>query len=167
MIVLAQHEAAFSAAMASAGWVRAQDPGVASLARAAFAAWTNSADDTAPVTPYFWRAAPNDLSFQKPTSDASLRRRHHVRFWQTEFVTAEGLRLFVGAASFDDGLDWGLLHHIDPNIDAERDTLAADLRQTGKVASATSLRLSQPRLGRSVAGDPWFTDGQAAVVILR
>ncbi|MDP3958988.1 MAG: LssY C-terminal domain-containing protein [Pseudorhodobacter sp.] len=167
MIVLTQDEMAFSAAMALAGWKRAQDPGVASLLRAAFANWTNTADDTAPVTPYFWRSVPNDLAFQKPTRDATLRRRHHVRFWRTEFVTARGQRLFLGAASFDDGLDWGLLHHIDPNIDAERDSLAEDLRQTGKVASVTTLRVSQPRLGQSVAGDPWFTDGEATVIEFR
>ncbi len=167
MIVLARDDAAFSEAMALAGWKRAQDPGMASLLRAAFANWTNTADDTAPVTPYFWRNVPNDFAFQKPTSDATLRRRHHVRFWRTEFVTAQGKRLFLGAASFDDGLDWGLLHHIDPDIDAERDSLAKDLRQTGKVASEITLRVSQPRLGQSVAGDPWFTDGQAAVIELR
>ncbi|OIP84153.1 MAG: hypothetical protein AUK37_05980 [Rhodobacterales bacterium CG2_30_65_12] len=167
LIILARDESAFSAAMAAAGWVRAQEPGFAPLLRAAIAAWTNNADNTAPVTPYFWRNVPNDLGFQKPTLDATLRRRHHVRFWRTEFVTAEGQRLYVGAASFDDGLDWGLLHHIEPNIDAERDTLTADLRNTGTVTSSIRLRLSPPRLGQSIAGDPWFTNGEAAVVALR
>ncbi len=165
VIVLARDEAAFTDAMAVAGWIKAQDPGVLSHQRAAFAAWTNKADDTAPVTPYFWRSQPNDLAFQKPTVDATLRKRHHVRFWRTEFVTADGLRLYFGAASFDDGLDWGLLHHIDPNIDAERETLAADLG--AGAAEITYHRMSQPRLGQTVAGDPWFTDGNATVIRLR
>jgi undecaprenyl-diphosphatase len=164
IIVLARSEASFSDALQSAGWVRAQEPTIGSLSLAAWSAWTNRADVTAPVTPYFWRNTPNEIAFQKPTPDATLRRRHHVRFWPTEFVTTEGFRLFVGAASFDDGLDWGLLHHIDPNIDAERDMLAADLSQTGLVAQTANLRLSQPRLGQSVAGDPWFTDGHAVVL---
>ncbi|MCB1339186.1 MAG: LssY C-terminal domain-containing protein, partial [Maritimibacter sp.] len=52
---------------------------------------------------------------------------------------------------------------IDPNIDAERDTLARDLVGAG-AALRPSLAVSEPRLGHSVAGDPWFTDGDAAVI---
>lgn len=166
VIVLAADEAELATALTRAGWHPAHPPDLVSLLRAAVAVWTNSADPVAPVTPYFWRNAPNDLAFQKPTAEATLRHRHHVRFWRTEFVTETGQRLFVGAASFDDGLDWNLLHHIAPDIDAERATLVADLRAQGAASSVTALRLTQPRLGRSVAGDPWFTDGQAAVITL-
>lgn len=160
-IVLARDEAALTATMAKAGWTQANKPTISALARAGWAVLTNKEDDKAPVTPYFWRGQPNDVAFQKPAADKTLRKRHHVRFWRTKFVTPDGLRLFVGAASFDEGLNWQLLHHIDPNIDAERDTLAADLEAAGAVARRTTFRLSQPRLGASVAGDPWFTDGYA------
>ncbi|WP_226627798.1 LssY C-terminal domain-containing protein [Alloyangia pacifica] len=168
---LARDVAAVESALTKAEWVRAADPDFATLTRAALAAWSNGADATAPVTPYFWNNLPNDLAFQKQTSDATLRKRHHIRLWRTDFANAEGLRLFVGAASFDDGLnwgvDWGLLHHIDPNVDAERDGVVADLQAAGEVTASTNVRLSQPRLGQSVAGDPWFSDGIAAVLTLR
>lgn len=166
-VILARDGAALEAAMAKAGWKRAEKPTLGTLARASWAVVTGIEDDTAPVTPYFWRGQPNDLSYQKPTADKTLRKRHHVRFWRTNFVNADGLRLFVGAASFDDGLDWQLLHHIDPNIDAERDMLAADLVGTGLVLQKDMLQLSTARLGRSVAGDPWFTDGRAIMLVLR
>ncbi|AQS50070.1 hypothetical protein BMG03_19285 (plasmid) [Thioclava nitratireducens] len=171
IMLLARDEAEVEKALDKAGWVRAADPGFATLTRAAIAAWSNGADATAPVTPYFWDNQPNDLAFQKQTQDATLRKRHHIRFWRTNFVNAKGQRLFVGAASFDDGLnwgvDWGLLHHIDPNVDAERDGLVKDLRSANQVAASSTLRLSQPRLGQSVAGDPWFSDGIAAILKLR
>lgn len=167
VIVLARDEAALAAAMASAGWTRAEKPTLGTLARAGWALVSGLADDTAPVTPYFWRGQPNDMAFQKPTADKTLRKRHHVRFWRSNFVTPGGLRLFAGAASFDDGLDWQLLHHIDPNVDAERDTLVTDLQTAGVVAKGEMLQLSKARLGTSVAGDPWFTDGKAAVVTLK
>ncbi|WP_353474298.1 LssY C-terminal domain-containing protein [Salipiger sp. H15] len=171
VLLLARDEAAVEAALDKAGWRRAAEPGFGTLARAAIAAWGNKADATAPVTPYFWHDLPNDLAFQQQTPDATLRKRHHIRLWRTDFVDAAGLRLFVGAASFDDGLDWGidwgLLHHIDPNVDAERDGVVADIEATGEVASTTRIRLSEPRLGQSVAGDPWFSDGIAAVLTLR
>ncbi|HHS94294.1 MAG TPA: phosphatase PAP2 family protein, partial [Rhodobacterales bacterium] len=167
VILLAPDEAAVKAAMAQAGWTEALKPTVSALTSAGLAALTNSADNDAPVTPYFWQAQPNDFAYQKPTADKSLRKRHHVRFWRSRYVTPEGLRLFVAAASFDDGLDWQLLHHIDPNIDAERDQIVADLTAAGTVASTQRLAISKPRLGQSVAGDPWFTDGKAAVVTLK
>jgi len=167
VIALARDEVAVRDAMLRAGWIEALNPTLGSLTTAGLAALTNSEDNNAPVTPYFWQSQPNDFGFQKPTPDKSLRKRHHVRFWRTGYVTPEGLRLFVAAASFDDGLDWQLLHHIDPNIDAERDQIVKDLTAAAAVASPQMLAISKPRLGQSVAGDPWFTDGKAAVLVLR
>ncbi len=97
------------------------------------------------------------------TSASTLRERHHVRVWRTNYDLPDGRRVFLGAASFEDGLDPGIFHHIDPNIDAERDTLAADLVGVGAQQLAP-LAVSQLRLGQSVTGDPWFTDGNAAVI---
>lgn len=167
VIVLARDEAAVQDAMTTAGWTEARKPTIPALTSAALAALTNSEDADAPVTPYFWQTQPNDFAFQKSTADKSLRKRHHVRFWRTRYVTPEGLRMFVAAASFDDGLDWQLLHHIDPNIDAERDQIVKDLTAAAAVASTRMLAISKPRLGESVAGDPWFTDGKAAVLVLK
>lgn len=163
VILLARDAAGLTDALKGAGWQLAQKPGFGPLARAAWAAWTNQPDDTAPVTPYFWMRHPNDLAFEKPTPASTLRERHHVRVWRTNYVLPDGKRVFLGAASFDDGLDPGIFHHIDPNIDAERDTLAGDLVGAGAQQLAP-LAVSQPRLGQSVAGDPWFTDGNAAVI---
>ncbi len=167
IVITAKDMPALAAAMQQAGWIKARDPGLASLSQAAMAALSNTADDTAPVTPYFWNGLPNDVSFQRPTKDNSLRERHHVRFWQTRFLTPDGSRIYVGAASFDNGLDWTLLHHIDPNIDAERDTLLKDLQAAGVVAASEMVEVSKPHMGQSVAGDPWFTDGKAALINLR
>ncbi len=167
IIVTAEDMAVLSTGMEKAGWIQAREPGLGSLSQAAMSALTNTADDNAPVTPYFWNGAPNDVSFQRPTDDNSLRERHHVRFWKTRFLTSEGNRIFVGAASFDDGLDWTLLHHINPNIDAERDILVKDLQKAGVVAKNEMVVVSSPHMGQSVAGDPWFTDGKAALLKLR
>jgi len=81
-------------------------------------------------------------------------------------VTPDGARIFVGTASFDDGMNWNGLHHIDPNIDAERDMLIADLNKVNAIKTLSRFQLSTPRLGQDVAGDPWFTDGKAMLVRL-
>ena len=166
LIFVAKDTASFVAAMQNAGWVQADPPGIVSLSRAAWAAWTNQEYTTAPVTPYFWAGQPNDFGFQKPTKDHTIRERHHARFWQTRYVTPTGARIFIGTASFDDGLDWWLIHHIDPNIDAERDQLVSDLRAVGGVTDNQSFQLSTPHLGADVAGDPWFTDGKVEILWL-
>ena len=167
LVIIAKDRQSFVDAMRHAGWIRAQKPGLNSLARAGWAALTNQEDATAPVTPYFWEGQPNDYGFQKPTSDRTLRKRHHARFWNTRFVTPTGARIIVGTASFDDGMNWDGLHHIDPNIDAERNRLIADLKQAGDVKAFERFQLSTPRLGQDVAGDPWFTDGKAILVTLK
>lgn len=167
LIIIARDAAAFEAALLQAGWVKADKPNISSLARAAFAAWGNLPDRSAPITPYFWNRVPNDYGFQKPTADETLRKRHHARFWCTRFVTQDGARIFVGTASFDNGLVWGVLHHIAPNIDGERDTLVADMKATGLISDSRQFQLSTPHLGADIAGDPWFTDGKAVVLRVR
>jgi len=163
LVVLAADDAAFVEAFGNAGWLVADQPGVNTMSRAAFAAWFNREYDTAPVTPAFWNGRPNDFGFQIGTVERSLRIRHHARFWRTGFRTQDGLLIFVGTASFDDGLKWGLTHRIDPNIDAERDLLATDLQNTGLISSEQRIQLVAPILGQNLTGDPFFTDGKAII----
>ncbi len=164
IIIEAPDAQAFEAAMAKAGWLKASQPRFSTLARAAWAAWTNQPDRKAPVTPSFWNAQPNDWGFQKPTPEQSLRKRHHARFWLAPFRTAAGEVIIVGTASFDDGLKWGITHHIDANIDAERDTLVADLLKSGALKERERFQMVPPRLGQNFTGDLWFTDGKASVL---
>ncbi len=81
-------------------------------------------------------------------------------------MTPDGDAIFVGAASFDDGMDWGVTHHIAPDVDAERDYLGQDLRQTGLVVSDSTFQAAKPGIGQNFNGDPWFTDGDAIILTL-
>ena len=87
-----------------------------------------------------------------------------MRVWDAGAVLPDGSHLWVAAASFDNGLDRTLLHHIDPDLDAERDRLVADLTAAG--AESLPALAQGPRAGKSVAGDPWFSDGATAVLRL-
>jgi hypothetical protein len=166
LVVLAADDAAFGEAFSTAGWFVADQPGVSTMSHAAFAAWFNKEYDTAPVTPAFWNGRPNDFGFQIGTVEKSLRIRHHARFWCTGFRTQDGLLIFVGTASFDDGLKWGLTHRTDPNIDAERDLLATDLQNPGLIISEQRIQLVAPILGQNLTDDPFFTDGKTIVLQL-
>ena len=167
LIVLAPDRQAFLDLIATAGWLRADPPNLANLFRALVATWLGRPYDTAPMTPSFWDSRPHDFGFQLPGAADNLRQRHHARFWDTGRLTPGGLRIFVGTASYDDGLKWGLTHHIDPNIDAERDFLVTGLVATGKVAPPERFTLVAPALGQNMTGDAFFTDGQAVVLRVR
>lgn len=166
LIILAKDDAAFLEAFSRAGWYLADRPGIDTLSRAAFAVWFSREYDTAPITPAFWNGQPHDFGFQAETADKSLRKRHHARFWRSGFRSDDGLEIFLGTASFDVGLKWGLTHRIDPNIDAERDFLASGLSGTGLVNSEQRIPLIAPVLGQNLTGDPFFTDGRAALLKL-
>jgi membrane protein DedA with SNARE-associated domain/membrane-associated phospholipid phosphatase len=163
LVILAQDDNAFIEAFSRAGWQLGDRPSLGTVSRAALALWLDREYGTAPLTPSFWNGLPHDFGFQAGTSDRSLRQRHHARFWRTGFRTQDGLLIFVGTASFDEGLKWGLTHQIDPNIDAERDFLASGLRNTGLVSSERRIQLVTAVLGQNLTGDPFFTDGKAIV----
>lgn len=166
IVIAARDDAALAAAMDKAGWNAAVLPSPKALGLALWALVANVPDPSAPVTPYFWGGMPNALAFERPADIGGPRERHHVRFWDADAVLPDGHRLFVGAASFDDGLDRSLLHHIAPDIDAERDQLARDLLAAGAARLLSSIEVSGPRLGTSIAGDPWFSDGKAVVLVV-
>jgi undecaprenyl-diphosphatase len=125
---------------------------------------TNAPDPQEPVTPYFWNGLPSDLAFERVAGAGAPKERHHVRIWDAGAILPDGARVYVGAATFDDGLDRTLLHHIAPDIDAERDQLARDLTAARAAQAQASIPVAGERAGASVAGDPWFTNGMAAVL---
>ena len=167
LVILAPDRRAFLDLMASAGWQLADAPSPGNIGRALVAAWLAKPYATAPMTPAFWNDLPHDFGFQMPTDTKSLRQRHHARFWQTGMLDRNGMMVFVGTASFDDGLKWGITHHIDPNIDAEREFLVKSLLATGRVAEPERIGLVAPVLGTNMTGDAFFTDGVAVMLRLQ
>ena len=164
LVIVADDDDALVQAMVRAGWRRAQRPGPGNIAATAWAALTRSPAADAPVTPAFWNRAPNDLGFERPASGQDLRLRHHARIWKTRYRTPGGARIYVGTASLDDPLKWGLAGHIAPDIDAERDRLVADLTAAGALVLRERFAMTAPRLSAPPGGDAWFTDGQAALL---
>jgi hypothetical protein len=152
------------AAMLAAKWLPADPLTFASSLKLLESVVLRCPDETAPVSHlYLWKRK-EDLAFEQQFGkDAS--RRHHVRFWQSTKLV-DGRPLWLGAASFDAKI--GLshktgvpTHHIDANIDAERDTLIRDLTWAGWVRSVATVEgFHRQRDARNGAGDPYHTDGR-------
>jgi hypothetical protein len=122
----------------------------------------------APVFPVFLDGKLHDVAFQKHEEGDSSRRRHHARWWLTDFVV-EGKQVWVATASFDAGVGISRLvpipiHHIHPDIDAERDYIVDSLIGTCRVELTQEIQVTEPMIGRNAAGDRFFTSGTACVL---
>jgi hypothetical protein len=124
--------------------------------------------EDAPVSTLLFDGRPQDLAFQKPDGK-SPDRRHHIRLWK---VAQRGPVQWLGAASFDASVglshDTGqITHHIDPDIDSERELIISDLRATGCVDAVWQIPgVGATQTGRNGGGDRYYTDGMASVAQL-
>jgi hypothetical protein len=153
--------------MGSANWCPADDITLKSCLKITRCTLFNKEYQTAPVSTLMLYNRKQDLAFQHPGKNS--RQRHHVRFWESPDKDDEGRPMWIGAATFDDGVGMTyttlqVTHHIDANIDAERDKLFADLEATGFLKVATLLDdFHDHREGRNGGGHKYRTDGRLAL----
>jgi hypothetical protein len=153
---------------ASAGWHAAERITPRSALRAFARGVMSRPYPSAPVFPSFLDRKLHDVAFQTTDPGGSSRRRHHARWWLTDF-TCHGRQVWVATASYDAGVGVGRLfpipvHHIDPDIDAERDYIVRSLIATGSVRVTQTVRVTEPMAGRNAAGDRFYTGGIAFVL---
>ncbi|MFH1822539.1 MAG: LssY C-terminal domain-containing protein [Patescibacteria group bacterium] len=166
-IIIAPDNEKFISAFQDAGWFLADKLSFTSVYKISKALARGQGYATAPMTPSFWNQATHDFGFEKPTDVNSVKRRHHARFWQTNFKTAAGDKIYLGTASLDIGIKWGIVHKIEPDIDTEREFLFNDLNIANQVENWQKPEFVTPVLGKNFAGDQFFTDGQVYIIYLK
>ena len=171
-LVLVGSEADLLGAFTRAGWAMADPPTPVRVLQEAIAALRNLPDPTGPATPAFFMDRPQSFTFEKPdAASPGIRRRHHTRLWPTPACLAPDCRrIWVATASFDVGIEISQslhvpTHRIDSTIDNERALIAGDLTNVGAIREAM-IRVSPSQHGRNAAGDPFWTDGRAVVLLL-
>jgi hypothetical protein len=125
--------------------------------------------EDAPVSNLYLWGRKQDLAFEQPYGK-DPRRRHHVRFWRSETLDDDGRPLWIGAATFDTKVGFShttgqITHHIDADVDTERDKLMDDVNQTRLLTEVYWVEGGQLR-GRNGGGDPYHTDGRLAVGVI-
>ncbi len=122
---------------------------------------------TPPVSDLYWQDRPQELAFQLP---GNLTHRSHIRWWQAGIDEVTGLKVWVGALSYDNGLTLTpysgivtVLHSIDPDVDKERDRLAEQLVQFIPDA-ITELKALKSPIEEGDEEHDYFTDGQVLVI---
>jgi len=168
-LVFVGGEAQLMDAFRTAGWSVADKATLSTLVRAIAAASANQAYATAPVTPTFLSGQVQDVAFEKSDGQATVRRRHHVRWWKTD-LTWHGQPVWVATASFDAGLEIGSAipvptHRTDPNIDAEQAFTVRSLVAGGNARAVRRIRVTAPSTGTDAQGDAWFTQGEATLLV--
>jgi hypothetical protein len=126
-----------------------------------------------PVSPLHLFGRDQDIALQRTRH--SINERLHLRLWLTP-LTFEGRPVWAGQVSRDIGVRfttraWNLTtHRIDPNVDESRDYVIEDLAQARRVAAAGYVEgvggcpATAPK--RNLTGDPYFTDGKRAVILV-
>jgi hypothetical protein len=163
-------EASLQRVLLADGWVPADPITFESSLRIAADSMVHRPYDTAPVSSLYYWGHKQDLGFEQVIG-GDPRRRHHVRFWKSGSLDAQGRPLWVGAATLDTraGISHRtgqITHHIDAAVDRERDLLLSQLG-TQPGAQIDWISPFQPaRSGRNGGGDAYITDGRLAIVTL-
>jgi hypothetical protein len=126
-----------------------------------------------PISNLYVYGRAQDIAFQKVRS--SINYRNHLRLWLAP-VTVNGLPVLMGQISRDIGSRLTTksktltTHRIDPNVDDTRAALVQDfiyaqaLSAYARVGGVGYVPPEEPR--GNLTGDPWFTDGNRAVMLL-
>ena len=166
-IAIAGSAEELAAAMRQAGWSPADPLGVRSDLRIAEATVLDRPYPDAPVSNLYLWGRKEDLAFEQPVGDTP-RQRHHVRFWKSDQLDDSGQPLWAGSVTYDKSVGLShttgqVTHHIDGDLDAERDRLLQQLKATGRLVHPQYISDFHPqRSGFNGGGDPWHTDGRLA-----
>ncbi len=163
-IILAKSDKDLIKIFHQAGWSLGDPVNIRTVYKVGKSALLKQSYKTAPMTPSFWNSRVNDFGFQREIGN--VRVRHHARFWRTGYKKGEYL-IYVGTASFDIGIKWGITHKIDPDIDTEREILFEDLYKTGLIKKFYKVNFVKPTLGKNFVGDIFFTDGKAYYIEMK
>ena len=108
-------------------------------------------------------------------SRRSINERLHLRLWLTP-IRFHDRPVWVGQVSRDIGVrftlkTWNLTtHRIDPEVDEARDYVVEDLFEAERLEAAgyvEGVGLCDPAAPRrNLTGDPYFTDGKRAVILV-
>jgi hypothetical protein len=156
-------------AFKQAGWAPAKKLRPGSVVGTVRAMASDNGYGEAPVSQLYLFGRAEDLAFEKMLN--TFLKRHHLRLWRTLISNADGREIWLGASTHDIGLDVHLgvvSHAVDPDLDAERAKVGADLIAGGLVAAERLVSRPNPLSeGKTATGGTWHTDGQLLVIELK
>ena len=166
-IILAENDEKFIKSFTNSGWFLADTVNISSVAKLAKAAFLKQSYPQAPITPSFWNEQTHNFGFEKSTEADNVHERHHARFWKTNYITEDGEIVYVGTASLDNSMKWGVTHKISPDIDTEREFLFRDIKNADVLINFKKQKFVNPNFGENFSGDLFFTDGEQYIIFVK
>jgi LssY-like putative type I secretion system component LssY len=127
---------------------------------------------TMPMSPLRLFGRVQDYGYEQAEPYSVVASRHHFRIWKAPF-TYNGQTVWVGAGTHDIGFEKDqrngkVTHKIDPNVDAERENIAASLQKAAKVKSLHYYLPPNPvQDARNATGGGYRSDGRIIVIVLK
>jgi hypothetical protein len=157
---------------AAAGWVQVDKTTQDAVVHGLISTLSHAAYTEMPMSTLYLFGRSQDLSFARADPLAVAAIRHHLRVWKTTELVA-GQPLWVGSATHDNGFEkdqrtGGVTHHIDANVDQERDFLEQSFSGAGVIAGAAYVTPSNPlTTAKTATGGTFQSDGRIVVMDLR
>jgi hypothetical protein len=159
-----QLESAFHAA----GWADSDSVSAWSVLREMRALTSLNSYSQLPVSNQWLDGNTADLTLQK--SFDSYEKREHIRIWNED---SRESNLWASGVIRETGAVWSIrtrrfIHHVDANLDAEREKVVRELTLTGCVAGVYRIPRAE-KLDRlkNATGDVLRTDGSIAVIEMK
>jgi hypothetical protein len=155
----------------ASGWVQVDRDTKDAVLQALVASLSKQAYLTMPMSQLYLFGRPQDYGFAHAEPLTVVTTRHHLRVWKST-LTVGGQPLWVGAATHDMGLERDqrngkLTHHIDPNVDDERDFVSHSLTGSGYVTQHTSVMPPNPiKDEKTATGGGFHSNGEVLVLWL-
>jgi hypothetical protein len=159
-------------AFAAAGWVQVDKTTQDAVVHGLISTLSHAAYTEMPMSTLYLFGRSQDLSYARADPLAVAAIRHHLRVWKTT-QTVGGEPLWVGSATHDNGFEkdqrnGGVTHHIDANVDQERDFLEQSFSGAGVIAGAAYVMPSNPlTTAKTATGGSFESDGRIVVMDLK
>jgi LssY C-terminus len=159
-------------AFAAAGWVQVDKTTQDAVVHGLISTLSHAAYTEMPMSTLYMFGRSQDLSYARADPLAVAAIRHHLRVWKTT-QTVGGEPLWVGSATHDNGFEkdqrnGGVTHHIDANVDQERDFLEQSFSGAGVIAGAAYVMPANPlTTARTATGGSFESDGRIVVMDLK
>lgn len=159
-------------AFAAAGWTAVDKTTQDAVVHGLLSTLSHDAYTEMPMSILYLFGRPQDFSYARADPLAVAAIRHHLRVWKST-ETVGGKPLWVGSATHDNGFEkdqrnGSVTHHIDPNIDEERDFIEQGFAAAGAITGAAYVTPSNPlKTALTATGGSFHSDGRIVVMALR
>jgi hypothetical protein len=158
-------------AFAASGWLQVDKTTQDAVLHGLIATFSHEAYTQMPMSTLYLFGRSQDLSFARAAPLAVAAIRHHLRVWKTTQLVG-GRPLWVGSATHDNGFErdqrnGGVTHHIDPDVDKERDFLEQSFADSGSIEGAAYVSPADAlTAAKTATGGSFHSDGRIVVLEL-